>query len=156
MPSAPEPCDDGCGRASMEDLFLRYLFLVAMAIGHLLGATPGCPTPEVNRFNFDHSAVTLDPQPMFLAKNDRKGHRINPSSSQPGERMAPGTLALETYIKVPGRTPADALWVHHRSLIPLRTRDLAKKLVLRIRQSDPESHPRAHQVKKYASSLVFF
>ena len=144
------------------DLLLRTLFLVAMATGHRVSQLAALlRSPEFTRFGPRDSSVTLAPRPRFLAKNERAGHRVKPVVIQAWmvddthHPLCP-VLALKLYLSTTSNSPGVALWVDPRSHKPLTTTDLARRLVDVIRLADPQSHPRAHQVRKYASSLAFF
>ena len=147
---------------SGEDLLLRALFLVAMATGHRVSQLAALwRGPEFTRFGVGGSSATLAPKPKFLAKNEREGHRVLPVSFSAwlvdGEHHALCPVAaLRSYIDATSRSACQAVWVDPVSLLPLSTKDIAGRLVRLIRLADPSSCPKAHQVRKYASSLAFF
>ena len=65
--------------SSPPDLLLKSLFLVALATGHRVSQLAALlRTPQFMRFGPDDSSVTLSPKPLFLAKNEREGHRVSP------------------------------------------------------------------------------
>ena len=148
--------------ASPTDLLLRALFLVALATGlrvSQLGAL--LRTPEFTKFAPGLASVTLAPRPSFLAKNERERHRMRPvtfpawfvdSSHHP---LCP-VSALDSYLAATSRSTCQQLWVDPVSLRPLKTSDIAKGLTSVIRLADPSASAKAHDVRKFASSLAFF
>ena len=147
---------------SGEDLLLRAVFLVAMATGHRVSQLSAlCRGPEFTAFGIGGSSVTLAPRPRFLAKNEREWHRVRPVSFsawlEDGKRhlLCP-VAALQDYVDATSGYQGQAMWVDPHSLRPLTTKLIAARLVRLIQQADPSSCPKAHQVRKYASSLAFF
>ena len=147
---------------SAEDLLLKALFLVAMATGHRVSQLAALlRTPEFTKFGVGLSSATLVPRPGFLAKNERRGHRVLPVTfpawvvDGAHHPLCP-VAALDAYIAATSRSQVSPLWVQPGTLRPLRTADIAKKLVLLVKTADPSSRPKAHQVRKYASTLAFF
>ena len=147
---------------SINDLFLRALFLIALATGHRvsqLAALLRCP--EFTKFGPELSSVTLATRPSFLAKNERPDHRFSPvivpAWTVEGEPhpLCP-VRALSSYLDASITPNSQALWLNPQSGRPLKTAELAKCLVSLIHMADPTSEPKAHQVRKYASSLAFF
>ena len=148
--------------ATPNDLFLRALFLVALATGlrvSQLGAL--LRSPEFAKFAPGKASVTLAPRPSFLAKNERERHRLRPvtfpawfvgSTHHP---LCP-VSALDSYLAVTSQAPGQHLWVDPVSLRPLKTADIARGLTSVIRLADPSAPARAHHVRKIASSLAFF
>ena len=147
---------------SPSDILLKALFLVAMATGHRVSQLAALlRTNQFMRFGHNDSSVTLAPKPRFLAKNERADHRMSPvvvpawMVSDAHHPLCP-VAALRAYISASSSTSAPDLWVDPQSLRCLKTTDLAAKLVQLISAADPQSEPKAHQVRKYASSLAFF
>ena len=147
---------------STRDLFSRTLFLVAMATGHRVSQLAALlRSPEFTRFGPDDSSVTLATRPLFLAKNERAGHRMKPVTIHAW--LTGGThhplcpvKAMREYLSATSGSSNVNLWLDPHSARPLNSSALAKHLVHIIHLADPLSHPRAHQVRKYASSLAFF
>ena len=133
-----------------------------MATGHRVSQLAALlRSPEFTRFGPGLSSVTQVPRPAFLAKNEREGHRVGPvtvlawrACSVP-HALCP-VAALSDFLESTRLSRADELWVRPDSLSPLGVRGLAALLVRLIRDADPGSRPRAHQVRKYAASLAFF
>ena len=148
--------------ASRTDLFRRALFLIALATGlrvSQLGAL--IRTPEFTKFAPGLSSVTLTPRPSFLAKNERVHHRMRPvtvpawfedSSHHP---LCP-VAALKAYLDATRQSPGQLLWVDPVSFRPLKTVDLSRSLTEVIRLADPSAPAKAHDLRKFASSLAFF
>ena len=148
--------------ASRSDLFRRALFLLALATGlrvSQLGAL--LRTPEFAKFAPGLSSVTLTPRPSFLAKNERVRHRMRPvtvpawfddSSHHP---LCP-VAALKAYLDATSQSPGQHLWVDPVSFRPLKTVDISRALTEVIRLADPSAPAKAHDVRKFASSLAFF
>ena len=145
-----------------SDLLLKALFLTAMATGHRVSQLAALlRTPQFVRFGHDDMSVTLAPRPRFLAKNERAGHRMSPVTvpawrTHDGPHPLCPVAALKAYISATRAYSGPNLWVDPRSLRALKTSYLATKLVQLISLADPQSRPKAHQVRKYASSLAFF
>lgn len=147
---------------SSSDLLLKALFLTAMATGHRVSQLAALlRTSQFMRFGHDDMSVTLAPKPFFLAKNERAGHRMSPVTVPAWRTLGePHPLcpvaALKAYVSASRTYSGPNLWVDPRSLRCLKTSDLAAKLVQLISLADPQSRPKAHQIRKYASSLAFF
>ena len=148
--------------ASAADLLFKAIFLVAMATGHRVSQMAALlRTPQFMRFGLNDSSVTLAPKPLFLAKNERAGHRMSPVVvpawiTPAGHHPLCPVAALRAYISATPSASGPELWVDPQSSKVLKTRDLASSLVHLISTADPLSQPKAHQVRKYASSLAFF
>ena len=147
---------------SPGDILLRALFLVAMATGHRVSHLAALlRTKEFLKFDPGGLSVTLAARPQFLAKNEREGHRLSPVVV-PAWRMngSPHPLcpveALRAYVASTESSAGPELWLDATSGTPLTAPHLAKKLVQLISLADPLARPKAHQVRKYASSLAFF
>ena len=147
---------------SPSDLLLKTVFLVAMATGHRVSQLAALlRTLQFMRFGPDDSSVTLAPKPLFLAKNEREGHRVAPIlvpawMTPSGHHPLCPVASLRAYVAATSNYSDNALWVDPRSLKVLKSADLATSLVHLISLADPLSHPKAHQVRKYASTLAFF
>ena len=147
---------------SPGDLLMKTLFLTAMATGHRVSQLAALlRTPQFLRFGRDESSVTLAPKPFFLAKNERAGHRMSPVTipawtTPDGPHPLCPVAALKAYVSSTRSYSGPGLWVDPESRRGLKTSDIAKRLVRLISLADPASRPKAHQVRKYASSLAFF
>ena len=133
-----------------------------MATGHRVSQLAALlRTPEFARFGPGDTYVTLATKPLFLAKNERAGHRMKPITIHAWRQtdthhpLCP-VRALRDYLSATSDTTDVNLWLDPRSARPLNTAGLARHLVRVIHLADPQSHPRAHQVRRYASSLAFF
>ena len=147
---------------SPSDLLLKALFLIAMATGHRVSQLAALlRTNQFMRFGHNDSSVTLAPKPLFLAKNERAGHRVSPvvvpawMVSNLHHPLCP-VAALRAYVTASSASPGPHLWTDPLSHKTLKTAGLAANLVRLISEADPQSQPKAHQVRKYASSLAFF
>ena len=147
---------------SPADLLLKTIFLIAMATGHRVSQLAALlRTDQFMRFGPNDSSVTLAPKPLFLAKNEREGHRMSPVlvpawMTPSGHHPLCPVAALRTYVSTTSAFSGAELWANPTSLKALKTVGLATALVNLISSADPESKPKAHQVRKYASSLAFF
>ena len=143
------------------NLFLRALFLVAMATGHRVSQLAALlRTKEFLKFGPNESSVTLAAHPRFLAKNEREGHRMAPVvvtawREEGGPHPLCPVEALRTYVASTGSFSRPELWLDPTSGKPLTTASLSRRLVSLISLADPQAKPKAHQVRKYASSLAF-
>ena len=94
--------------------------------------------------------------PLVLA-----GHRVSPvvvpawMVSILHHPLCP-VAALRAYVTASSASPGPHLWTDPLSHKTLKTAGLAANLVRLISEADPQSRPKAHQVRKYASSLAFF
>ena len=145
-----------------SDILLKALFLTAMATGHRVSQLAALlRTHQFMRFGHDDSSVTLAPKPLFLAKNERPGHRMSPFlvpawMTPNGPHPLCPVASLRAYVSATGSYAGNDLWVDPVSSKVLNTAKLASNLVRLISSADPQSQPKAHQVRKYASSLAFF
>ena len=92
---------------------------------------------------------------------ERAGHRMSPITFHPwitpdGPHHLCPVAALTAYISATRAYSGPNLWVDPRSLRGLKTLNRATKLVQWISLADPQSRPKAHQVRMYAPSLAFF
>ena len=144
------------------DPLLGALFLPAMATGHRVSQLAALlRSPQFVRFGHDDMSLILAPRPRFLAEIERAGLRMSsitfPAWMTPdGPHPLCPVAALKAYISATRAYSGPNLWVDPRSLRGLRTSYLTTKLVQWISLADPQSRPKAHQVRKYAPSLAFF
>ena len=140
------------------DLLLRALFLVSMATGHRVSQLAALlRTIEFLKFGPNDSSVTLAAHPRFLAKNEWEGHRMTPvvvNSWREEGRSHPlcPVGALRTYVAATEALPRPELWLDPSSGKPLSTSSIAKKLVQLKSLADPQAKPKAHHIRKFASS----
>ena len=64
--------------------------------------------------------------------------------------------AFRAYVTQSASYEGDDLWEDPMSSTALTSPKVASFLVRLISIADPDSHPKAHQIRKYASSLAFF
>ena len=147
---------------SKEDSLLKALFLMALATGQRVSQLAAHQrVGQFLRWAESDSSVTLTPRPRFLAKNERSGHRVNPATvpawvMETGSHALCPVAALREYLVATSSYRGNDLWVDHTSYKSLKPRDLANLLVRLIELADPESKPKAHQIRAYASTLAFF
>ena len=147
---------------SPTDLLLKTVFLTAMATGHRVSQLAALlRTQQFMQFGPDDCSVTLTPRPLFLAKNEREGHRVAPILvpawiTPTGHHPLCPVTSLRAYVAATADFSGNALWVNPRSGKALKPAGLATTLVHLISIADPYSQPKAHQVRKYASTLAFF
>ena len=118
-------------------------------------------SPSFTHFEPGDTAVTLASRPGFLAKNERASHRIRPVTVHAwleDNRHHPlcPVKALRVYLNATVSTKQVEMWVDPKSAKPLTAAALATAIVKVIHLADPLSNPRAHQVRKFSSSLAFF
>ena len=79
-----------------------------------------------------------------------------PVISQAGPHRLCPVAALRAYVTTTSYHTGNDLWVDPVSSRVLTSTKVASHLVRLISLPDPLSHPKAHQVRKYASSLASF
>ena len=147
---------------STEDILMKALFLTALATGHRVSQLAALQRgSQFMQFGQDDSFVTLKPKPRFLAKNERPGHRLTPANipawfDDTGNHALCPVAALKEYLLNTNSYRGADLWVDHTLTKTLKPKDLASLLVKLIDLADPQSKPKAHQVRAYASTLAFF
>ena len=147
---------------STADSLLRAVFLVAMATGHRVSQMAALVrSPSFTQFGPGDSSVTLATRPGFLAKNERANHRMKPiviHAWMVDDRHHPlcPVRALRVYLDATSNTNRVEMWLDPKSTRPLTAATLATEIVRVILLADPLSNPRAHQVRKFSSSLAFF
>ena len=145
----------------MEDSLSVSLFLLALATGNHIS--------ELNAFlrlddfiTFSLEGVTLYPNPNFLAKNECPSVRRDPIfiSCLGGEEGRPHPLCpvdnLRRFLLLSRDTKSSKLFVHPKSLGDLSIAKLRWYLCRCIRWADPSSFPKAHDLRKIATSFAFF
>ena len=147
---------------STTDSLHRAVFLVSLATGHRVSQMAALlRSPSFTKFGPGDSSVTLASRPGFLAKNERANHRIKPvviHAWMEGDRHHPlcPVRALRVYLDATSNTNRVEMWLDPKSTRPLTAATLATEIVRVILLADPLSNPRAHQVRKFSSSLAFF
>ena len=111
---------------------------------------------------FSEEGVTLYPNPNFLAKNENPQNRRDPIfiSRLKDERGGHHPLCpvnnLSLYLEGTARTRSFRMFVHPTSLSDLSVHKIRLSLCKFIRLGDPGSFPRAHDLRKMATSYAFF
>ena len=142
------------------DLFYKTLFLIALATGNRISEIKALLRGD-QFIRFSDRAVTLFPNPNFLAKNEDPSIRRVPIVIQrlwDGEvphSLCPVT-SLELYLIRTRLTKSFHLFVHPIHLTDLSIAKLRLHLCKFIRLADPTSLPRSHDLRKMATSFAFF
>ena len=146
---------------SLEDLLKITLFLVALATGgrvselHALLRGP-------DYIDFCEGGVRLFPNPNFLAKNESPSVRRDPIFIN--NLLLPDGMAhplcpvhtIKKYLLVTEASNSFKLFVNPVSLLDLSLFKLRFFICRFIREADPGSFPKTHDLRKYASSFAFF
>ena len=144
-----------------RDLLRKALFLVALASGlrsSQLHALIRHPSWLV--FSSDGRQVSLAPSPKFLAKNERLGHSLQPSTlrawmlEDAHHPLCP-VGALRDYVRATSRRAPPRLFVWPDTLLPFSRIHISRLLCGVIEEADPGKAPRGHDVRALSASLSF-
>ena len=143
------------------DQLRKTLFLVALASGlrsSQLQALLRHPSWLV--FSADGLQVSLAPSPKFLAKNERLGHSLAPTTIRAW--MVAGAHhplcpvgALREYVRATSRRAPSRLFVWPGALTTLSRLHISRVLCGVINEADPDKAPRGHDVRALSASLSF-
>lgn len=140
----------------MRDHMLKALFLLKLALGlrsSQLYVLTHQPTWKV--FVKDESKVSLVPNPLFLAKNEREMHRLEPIVPQVWVVVvgAPHTLCpvdtLFQYIEATGTASSDRLFVWPDTLSTCSKALLTRSMCQFVAKAYQGALPQVQDVCKY-------
>ena len=146
---------------SALDQLRKTLFLVALASGlrsSQLQALLRHPSWLV--FSADGRQVSMSPSPKFLAKNERLGHTLAPTTLRAWlvdgnhHPLCP-VGALREYVRDTSRRAPPRLFVWPETLSPLSRLHISRLLCDVIKEADPGSAPRGHDVRAMSAPLAF-
>lgn len=144
--------------ASLSDLFLKTLFLTALASGNR--ASELAATIRTG-LHISEEQVVLPTQPGFLFKNQNSQNPLPPDITFPalgrGHTLCPAT-ALQHYLgKTEELAHNDFLFLHPTSGKPLTSGRLSYWLAKAIVTADPNAiKPAGHDIRKFGHSIASF
>ena len=144
---------------SLKDLLDKTIFLIALASGGRVSEISALQRGREYTCINPAGVLVLRPGHGFLAKNEdpcirRDPWRIPPL---PGEDNSLCPVAnIQAYLHRTAEHTSGYLFRHHSSSKPLSVCALRVRLTSLIKRTNPQSVPKAHDVRKMASSLAFF
>ena len=146
---------------SHDQLMSKAIFLIALASGYRISELAALMrTNTLTKFAPDSSFVLLATNPKFIAKNERLTHRLKPikipalMEGNNHHALCP-VIALKDYIHAVPADASDRLWVWPTSNMQCTPNNIAKVICAVIKEADPTSAPKAHDVRSCASSVAF-
>lgn len=141
--------------ASLEKLFLKAIFLTALASGNRVSELAA-----ITRSNADISAteIRLTVRQGFLYKNqalDRTPPPITFPCIGPHHQLCPGSTLTEYIRRTETLAKGDHLFVHPNTGCALTSGRLSYWLSKAIQTLDPNGQGSAHDFRKFAFSLAF-
>ena len=144
-------------------LLRKTAFLLQLALGCRISELSGLSRNKNLTKFLEDGSVSILGNPNQLRKHEFSDKRDEPFIVPPlknpdgsTHRLCP-VSALKFYITHTGGSAAvQDLFLHHSSPRPLSTRGLAKEIVMLIKDSNPGSFPRSHDVRKIAASVAVF
>ena len=146
---------------SKEDLFMLTLFLMALATGSRISELHALARSD-ELIEFSEEGVTLYPNPDFLAKNEDPQFRRNPlfiarlKDERGGNHPLCPVHNLSLYLDSTSCTKSFNIFVHPISLQDISIHKLRLALCKFIRLGDSNAFPKAHDLRKTATSYAFF
>ena len=107
----------------------------------------------------EDGSIKLFPDHKLLAKNENPLERRGPVLIKPlvnGDDSLCPVKSLELYLHVTCRSSCNHLFVHPVHLGAWNRAGLSLAIVRLIKAAQPDSFPRAHDLRKVATSLAFF
>ena len=144
--------------ASSSDLFLKTLFLTALASGNRVSELAAITRSGLR---LTKEEAFLPTRPDFLFKNQTSKHPLPPDITFPAigfnNTLCP-VEALKVYLaKTQSMPHKDTLFVHPKSGKPLVAGRLSYWLSKTIKEGDPKAiKPAGHDVRKVSHSIAFF
>ena len=134
----------------------KCLFLTALACGNRVSEIAAFQRTSIVS-SLQLTALRIPVKPGFLFKNQRQGRcppgvEIYPLLEGPSS-LCP-VLALQRYLSVSTPTRG-ALFCHSKTQAPLRSSSISKLLCGLIEEANPGCFPKAHDVRKLATSLAW-
>ena len=141
--------------ASLEDLFLKTIFLVAVASGNRCSELAACTREGIS---FEGDRVTIPTKEGFLFKNqtiDRTPPPVTFPSMASRHQLCPA-FALSSYLEKSSQLPhKNTLFVHPKSGLPLLSGRLSYWIAKAIFTFDRSNKGTAHDCRKFGHSLAF-
>ena len=144
--------------ASETNLLSRAIFLVTLACGARMSEISALRRGKSHVIQRSNGHLMIIPSRTFLAKNEDPARRCMPITLGKLDSDNPlcPVSALQSYLEAIRCVQQDALFMHPNTSTPLSIKGLTKRMVTLIRKADPGSFPLIHDIKKYATTLVFF
>ena len=147
-------------KATPHHIMSKSLFLIALASGNRVSEISAFDRDSVT-FSNNMDNVTMAVRPGFLYKNER-WNNVAPNVSIPSLRRRCGkphllcpVYALRDWLKASKSYEGPHLFYNMKTKKPLKTPQLSKLIVSLINSSQPNTFPKAHDVRKVASSLAW-
>ena len=143
----------------LKDLLDKTVFLISLASGGRISEISALRRGPEFTYVTPPGILVLRPGPDFLAKNEdpllrRRPWRISPIPGD-DDSLCPVT-AMQVYLDRTAGFTSGSLFRHHSSGKPLSVSGLRCCLTSLIKKHNPDSVPKAHDLRKMASSLAFF
>ena len=146
---------------SEEDLLMVTMFLVALATGNRVSEIHALLRGS-DYVEFCDEGVRLYTNPNFLAKNESPAFRKEPifisklfNTNGSVHPLCP-VVKLQEYLRLTSSSTSVKLFVNPLTLRDLSLFKIRFFLCKFIRIAEPESFPKTHDLRKYASSFAFF
>ena len=135
----------------------RTLFLLALALGSRVGELFALKRSNIKLLS--NGSLRIFPDPLFLFKNENPLNRraavtIDPLRAR-SKTLCP-VAAVQHYLKLTEKSVCGDLFVHPVSLAKWNLSGVRLAICRLIKQSQPDSLPKCHDIRKMASSLAFF
>ena len=141
-------------RCSLRDLFLKTLFLTAVASGNRCSELAACAREGIN---IKPNKVTIPVKQNFLFKNQTASHTPNAISypALPNHSLCP-VASLATYLNKTKDMPHENhLFIHPNSRKPLKSGRISYWLVQTLKMATPNFKGKAHDVRGQAFSAAW-
>ena len=141
-------------RASVKDLFLKCIFLTAIASGNRVSELSACVREGTVQ---SRNSLTIPVKDKFLYKNQRANSSPNSISfpSLPRQELCPVACLLK-YIKLTEKLPHNnSLFIHPSSNKPLKSGRLSYWLVQALKLATPNFKGTAHEIRGQAYSAAW-
>ena len=151
---ASEIDNDTC---SYQELLRKALFLVSLASGARLSELEALSRDEGFIKFLPSGEASLSPHLKFLAKNEDPQHRWKPWKIIPlpqDPSLCPVTV-LRSYLSRTSPWTSGRLFRREKGGT-ITTKGIRQQILYLIKEADPQSVPKAHQVRALATSLNFF
>ena len=135
----------------------KVMFLISLALGSRVSEL--CALRRGNFVKFLPSGeLELTPDPKFLAKNEDPLERRLPRRISPleGNNSLCPVATLRDYLRVTTRHESPSLFIHPNGKDRWTPTEARKVLCKLIREANPNSWPKSHDIRKMASSYAFF
>ena len=143
----------------LRDLLDKVIFLIALASGGRVSEISALRRGPDFTYVTPSGHLSLQPGPDFLAKTEDPLQRHQPwrISPLPGDDPSLYPVAtLQVYLDRTADYSFGSLFRHHISGKPLTVSAVRCRITSLIKQYNPGSIPKTHDLQKMASSLAFF